>query len=634
MLALLMFAVMSVSLVSCGNDAGSSSKGEALPVTPEDDFPYTTSFTDIDLDPGIRLHSLRFTAEGVYCLTDHISGRGETGLAYLSYDGQILVNTFEQAGNTLFRFDDQSGKTVKVSELPLHAYSLIPGGGDFDAYYVNGSHLCGVDLSTGKEKKILNWVNADINSAMYDNFFVTDDGTIYALLDESDYSTGDLSFKLFKGQKADPSQIRQKKILTFASQALLPDTARQITKFNRASSDVRIEVLDYSIYNTSADDTAGLMRLQTEILAGQSPDIIDLNSMPLDRLAARGLLEDLYPYIDADPEINREDFFPNLLKAAENSGKLYTTLPGFCISTLIGASRIVGDKPGWNYEEFCNALAGMPDDCQPMSASTTAYDILDICVSLDHDHYIDWETGKCNFESDDFISLLAFARLFPETYEPEEHKDDDREDKVDHLRMLTGRQMLLETSIYEFDNAAYAGMYFADQPYTCIGYPTYSGSGNFFELQSGFAISKNCTDKDAAWQFLRVFFMKDYQRKGSYLPSIRAVYDEMLQQAMTVHYRVDDSGEYVLDDNGEKIPVPTINISGGEMEYAFYALSQKNADQITELIETTDRIINVDKSVSRIIKEQAAAFFQGQKTAKDVAHLIQSKATIYVNEQK
>ena len=57
-------------------------------------------------------------------------------------------------------------------------------------------------------------------------------------------------------------------------------------------------------------------------------------------------------------------------------------------------------------------------------------------------------------------------------------------------------------------------------------------------------------------------------------------------------------------------------------------------DEIRELIETTTKAADYNDSIFNIVNEQAAAFFEGQKTAEDVARLIQSKANIYVNEQR
>ena len=39
-------------------------------------------------------------------------------------------------------------------------------------------------------------------------------------------------------------------------------------------------------------------------------------------------------------------------------------------------------------------------------------------------------------------------------------------------------------------------------------------------------------------------------------------------------------------------------------------------------------------SIFDIVREQSQAYFSGQKTAEDVAKLVQSKANIYVNEQR
>ena len=41
-----------------------------------------------------------------------------------------------------------------------------------------------------------------------------------------------------------------------------------------------------------------------------------------------------------------------------------------------------------------------------------------------------------------------------------------------------------------------------------------------------------------------------------------------------------------------------------------------------------------DETIMGIVSEQAQAFFNGQKSAEEVARLIQSKVNIYVNEQR
>jgi len=65
-----------------------------------------------------------------------------------------------------------------------------------------------------------------------------------------------------------------------------------------------------------------------------------------------------------------------------------------------------------------------------------------------------------------------------------------------------------------------------------------------------------------------------------------------------------------------------------------YCLTEDQVQQIRELILTTTKVADYNQEILDIVKEQAAPFFAGQKTAQEVAKLVQSKANIYVNEQR
>ena len=57
-------------------------------------------------------------------------------------------------------------------------------------------------------------------------------------------------------------------------------------------------------------------------------------------------------------------------------------------------------------------------------------------------------------------------------------------------------------------------------------------------------------------------------------------------------------------------------------------------EKVVALIEGTTRVANYDTTITDIVKEDCEAYFSGQKSAEDVAKLIQSKVNIYVNEQR
>ena len=64
-------------------------------------------------------------------------------------------------------------------------------------------------------------------------------------------------------------------------------------------------------------------RLQTELMAGQGPDIFIWNQQPMHAFARSGLMANIYDLIDECPQTNRDDFFTQPLAALEMSGGLY-----------------------------------------------------------------------------------------------------------------------------------------------------------------------------------------------------------------------------------------------------------------------------------------------------------------------
>ena len=154
---------------------------------------------------------------------------------------------------------------------------------------------------------------------------------------------------------------------------------------------------------------------------------------------------------------------------------------------------------------------------------------------------------------------------------------------------------------------------------------------------SGYAMSSKSPYKDACWQFLRTFLTKDYQTDNVYsMPSRLDVFDKRAEDATTIQYQKNEEGQFLLDDDGEKIPVVRSTIWNKDTQKTeeIYALTEDQVQQIRELILTTTKVADYDQEILDIVKEQAAPYFAGQKTAEEVAKLVQSKANIYVNEQR
>ena len=62
--------------------------------------------------------------------------------------------------------------------------------------------------------------------------------------------------------------------------------------------------------------------------------------------------------------------------------------------------------------------------------------------------------------------------------------------------------------------------------------------------------------------------------------------------------------------------------------------SQEDIDLIHDLIDRTDKALTIDEDSMNIIMEEAQTYFDGQKSVKKVANIIQKRVTTYVNEQR
>ena len=491
-------------------------------------------------------------------------------------------------------------------------------------------------METEETVKLFDWLNVDVLFDDLSGFTIRPDGSVFAVTNSWDSKWENVTTEFVSVEKKQRDEIPQKTELTLACQYSDTPMQRALVKFNR-SSDVRIVVNDYSQYNTDEDWSAGLTKLRTEIMAGNMPDIICFNGLPYRQLAAKGMLEDLYPYIDADSELDRDDFVPNVLKALENDGKLYTTFNTFYITTLVGASSVVGDEPGWTFDEMTAALATMPEGCTVLDQYTTSGDILRLAVTLDMDSYINWNTGECAFDSKPFIDTLKFAAMFPNSFDWNSY--DWSEYESAEQRIAAGKQMCIATQVGNFNDLIYTEASFGGDM-TFIGYPCASGTGNLLRVDSGYGMSSKCADKQAAWQFLRMFFTEKGSEgfSGYYygFPARKDLLQKSLEESMTIEYAKDEKGNYILDDNGERIPLAKGGfwIEGSDEPIEIYALTREQADKVMELIESTDKLGSQDDTILDIIAAEADPFFAGRQSAEETARIIQGKLSIYVNEQR
>ncbi len=580
---------------------------------------------NICLNASERLIGLDSSGKELYCID--FSNGGASGIDGIMRmvslaDGSIgvLVYTDDYSKTELRSIDAAAGKIADEGiELGSSVYQLYPGTADYDFCYNRGESFFGFDAETGTDTKLLTWLNCDVDGNNLAGVFPQENGDVLCCTTE--YTGEGSTNYLIRLVKTPYDQIPQKTTLTLACNYLDYSVRSELLKFNRMSETCRIEVRDYSEFNTDDNYSAGLTQLVTEIGAGAVPDILLTSGMPMEALSAKGYFTDLWQLIDADTELGgREALYQPFLNAISEDGKLYWITNNFQLQTLAGHSSVVGTEPGWSYAELMAALDKMPEGCEVFSVGTTKADIFSAFCQLNLSNFVDWGTGECSFDSEAFIGLLKFTDNFPAKFDWENYEW--TQDDGDETRIKEGRQLLMSVSIGSPYEIVYYKSAF-DGNMSLIGFPDVPGSGAVFSSYSpGFAISETCKDRDAAWSFVRTFLTQEYQENNGYYGFAvnKAVFDKYFEQALSEEYNMG----YVYRDGGE--------------ETKTYTFTEADRDMLLDVIENTavfmDTSSGSNDQLTQIVNEEASYYFSGEKSAEDVAATIQNRASIYVNEQR
>ena len=396
-----------------------------------------------------------------------------------------------------------------------------------------------------------------------------------------------------------------KQIITLAT--LYEESVRgPVAHFNMTNPDYHIQVMDYGQYNTSYEDDTGLRKLNTEIISGIVPDILHIfeYGMPYRLYLSRGLLADLYPFIDNDTEYSRDDFVEGVFRATEVDGGLYCIFSGFTISSVAGHPAVLGPSIGWNRDEFRAVIDAHPEADVPFGTRFTNINFVTESVTFEIDRYIDWETGGAHFDTDSFLHLLEYANALPAEYSTE----------IDTNELIAvGRQIMARTTFHDFYDYRYYKTMFGGE-IVLKGYPTTNRNGNTLTGSVPFAIPAASKNKDGAWEFLKMLLDKDRQLDSIYaqgFPTNKAAFDRVVEDAMK-----SDLDSY-YDYGFELQPLTHADVE--------YILTVVSGSEISNLM--------MGAEAYNIVRENVIDYFNGYRSAEETAKIIQSRVLIFIAER-
>lgn len=243
--------------------------------------------------------------------------------------------------NLLFIDNDWGDETMPVV-YDLEAEDFIEDevltdfvADNYDSRNMNGTDWCDMYLLPGEDGTVYIAGKKGIHRHVVGGNMIEQivDGNL-SMLSNPDYAPadmiqleGDVFLVLFAGGKLikftydpDVPTVPEKMITVYSLRE--DNNIRQAVSFYQTQhSDVFVS---YQIGMDSGDSVTredALKKLNTEIMAGEGPDLIVMDDMPLDSYASKGLLMDLTDYLAEYSK--KEPLFDNVIDALKKDGKAY-----------------------------------------------------------------------------------------------------------------------------------------------------------------------------------------------------------------------------------------------------------------------------------------------------------------------
>lgn len=338
-------------------------------------------------------------------------------------------------------------------------------------------------------------------------------------------------------------------------------------------------------------------RIQLEVSAGGGPDLIEASAVMLDSYARGGYLEPL------DDLVVKSD--GKLVEAAVESGKVddkYYVMPyRFKLDTMMTLKETLQEAEGWTLEQLKEVLTER--ESEALYVGARAWDVLYICIVMDEESkdFVDWESGECHFDSEEFVELLYFSEKYADSQNA--LVSDMELDKMKNNEILTKRVYgisSVETFLLTIDELEGEG--------TFIGYPVKAGNGTYVD-GIGFALNSSSKCKEGAKEFLEYLISEEVQfemgRSMGFLP----VNKEALQQ--TIEAEITEGTAL-----GKKY------------------FTKEQSDEFWALLEKSKPAGKNYANIVDILYEETGAFYSGDKSAEEVAGIIQNRVQLYLDEQK
>ena len=533
------------------------------------------------------------------------------------FGDQVYINGYTDSENMLMKVDLDDKKLGDPSKIYSQIdYGSFFGGEGYDLYVSGDEYIYGYDSKSDRVTELANIADSELGTGWgLDTCVAISETEIIASVSDDD------SCYVSRLTKVKPEDVKEKTVVTLGGVNVNYGLIKEVYRFNKKSTDYRIKVIDYTETYENANFDDLIKQFNTDVISGNAPDMMSFNGMfNVNNYINKGILMDLTPLFDKGGVLENIEILPNIYDKMKLNDKIYTVFPSFTLNTVSVRNQFAEGKTSLTYDE-CDELiknngVGYNNAFGDYSSKNA---ILITGLQYSSNKYVDYANKKCDFKNDEFIGLLNFAKNFPDEYDYDDNKsvyNDFIEDKAIFLNSyINGFYDYKEISQAVFkDGCAF------------VGFPNCAGKNEaYIDPNMTVCVNNNSKHTDVAIEFIKSLF-EDYNASDDFssgFPADKATFEAAMKISTEPKYKM---------VNGQKEP---------EEEYTYIddakikiePLSEDEAKAIYDYILSVDTVQNsYDYTVENIVMEEAGAFFCGQKSAEDVADVIQSRVTTYINE--
>ncbi len=406
--------------------------------------------------------------------------------------------------------------------------------------------------------------------------------------------------------------LNEKTVLTLGVMQVTQNLEKKVADFNRSNGNIRIEIVAY--YTEENEFEEEMEQLKLDIIRGKAPDIIDVSEIDYAIFSDKGVLEDLYGFMQKDEECKESDIMDSVADAYEMSGHLYSIAPAFQLYSMWGSNMVIKDRYGVNLGELIQILEESGKSLEAIYGFSADESVLTTLCTFGMDEFVEWEEGACSFDGEYFKEIVAFAEKYKGSYE-----EGSQSRGIDEGRIVMSVGIITSVADYQIQSKLYKN------DFAFIGYPTNNGSGTAISFRGGeLAINAQGENKEEAWEFVKYYLLNGYDGQG--FPSMKAQFETVMQEA--------GEGIFSVGEDGNSYEVPKGYYADEDIELQVYAADQNDINAVRKLIDSAENKFEYNTEILGIIDEETEAYFAGQKDLDSVTDVIQNRVRLYLQENK